>query len=241
MAERIRNWIEQFRTRPLSGGALLPMILVVWVAGALYCSGYEKLARGINNWPGSLLWSAVAVLPWLALFEWTKTRVGRRLSLTRIAALFVAAAVASVAAEIAINLIQGKTPSAIALLLLRRTPAVGVSLLLVLWSRVGQRAEEARIAAEDLSALAPSIDWVAAADNYVELHASGRTMIRRMTMREAERALASHGFIRIHRRFLVNRARIAGIAGGDRQQSVRLSGGGELPVGRAFAPNLRHG
>ena len=236
-----RSWIEHLRTRPLKARALLAVTLIVWIVGALYCSGYERLASGIDNWPDSLLWSAVAVLPWLALFEWTKGEAGRRQSLARVAALFGVVAVASVAAEIAINLLQGSRSSGIALLFMRRVPAIGVSLLLVLWSRAGQRAEDERAAAEDLSALAPSIDWVAAADNYVELHVSGRTVIRRMTMREAERALARHGFVRIHRRFLVNRARIASIGADDRPQSVRLSGGGELPVGRAFAPNLRHG
>jgi hypothetical protein len=235
------SWIEKFRTRPLKGHALLAIGMMVWLAGALYCSGYEGLASGINNWPGSLIWSAVAVLPWLALFEWGKTESGRRLSLPWLIALFITVAIASVAAEVAVNLLQGKTPTTIPLLLLRRLPAIGVSLLLVLWSRAGQRAEEERVAAADLSALAPSIDWVAAADNYVELHISGRTIIRRMTMREAEHALARHGFVRIHRRFLVNRSRIADIAAGERRQSVRLAGGGELPIGRAFAPNLRHG
>ena len=241
MTTRPRTSIEQFRTRPLTGRALLPVALIVWVLGALYCSGYERLASDIDNWPGSLIWSGVAVLPWLALFEWSKTEAGQRLGPARMACLFTAVAVASIAAELAVNLLQGDTSSALALLVLRRVPAIGVTLLLVMWSRAGRRAEQARIEAEDLPSLAPSVDWVAAADNYVELHVGGRAIIRRMTMREAERALAPHGFIRIHRRFLVNGARIASIGGGDRHQSVRLAGGGELPVGRAFAPNLRHG
>ena len=61
--------------------------------------------------------------------------------------------------------------------------------------------------------------------------------MRRMTMRQAERILAPHGFIRIHRRFLVNRARIDRL-GNDGERVIRLADGGELPVGRAFAANL---
>jgi len=237
MVESLRSWIERFRTRPLTGRALLAVGSIMWVAGALYCSGYETLTSGIDNWPASLVWSAVAVLPWLALFEWTKTKGGQRFGPIRFAVLFVAVAIASVAAEAAINLLQGKTPSPIALLLLRRVPAIGASLLLILWSRAGQPAEDERAGAEKLCALAPSIDWVAAADNYVELHIAGRTVMRRMTLRDAEQALAGRGFVRIHRRYLVNRHRIAAISGGT-DLLVRLEGGIELPVGRAFANNL---
>ena len=62
--------------------------------------------------------------------------------------------------------------------------------------------------------------------------------MRRMTMRDAARALAGHGFVRIHRRFLVNRGRIAGIFGTNGDRVVKLGCGIELPVGRAFAANL---
>jgi two-component system LytT family response regulator len=89
-----------------------------------------------------------------------------------------------------------------------------------------------------LASLASSIDWVEAADNYVELHIGGQTLMRRMTMREAERALEGVGFIRIHRRFLVNARKIRAIEGTNGDRIVRLGAGIELPVGRAFAINL---
>lgn len=231
------SWLEHARTKPLGGRPLLGVAAAVWIGGALYCSGYESLASGIDNWPGSLVWSAVAVLPWLALFEWTKSETGQRLSIGRIAALFAAVAVASVAAEVAVNLLEGSMPSPIALLVLRRLPAIGISLLLILWSRAGSRAENEGLAADDLSVLAPSIDWVAAADNYVELHVGGRVNMRRMTMREAERSLADRGFARIHRRYLVNRERIRSVHLNGRR-IVILDCGRELPVGRAYESNL---
>jgi DNA-binding LytR/AlgR family response regulator len=59
-----------------------------------------------------------------------------------------------------------------------------------------------------------------------------------MTMRDAEEALRGRGFVRIHRRFMVNRDRIAAIAGSNGDRVVRLADGTELGVGRAFAPNL---
>ena len=64
------------------------------------------------------------------------------------------------------------------------------ALVLILWARAGARRSSPQPADDSLAALAGSIDWVAAADNYVELHIGGRVTMRRMTMREAERALA---------------------------------------------------
>ena len=231
--------IERLRSEPLRGPALIAAILIVWVAGAAYCSGYEALRSGVDNWPGSLLWSAAAVLPWLALFEWSKTVAGRRTTRLplRLAIALVATAAASLGIEFEIDALSGGQMATLALSLLRRLPAAGACLLLILWSRAGLAADRAAAGDDSLSAMAQSIDWVSAADNYVELHIAGRTMMRRMTMRQAEQTLAAHGFIRIHRRFLVNRARIDRCAG-DGERVIRLAGGGELPVGRAFAANL---
>lgn len=229
---------ERLRTRPLRGLALVAAIIAMWVAGAAYCSGYEALARGLDNWPGSLWWSAVAVLPWLALFEWSKTDFGRQTTLRPLwlALALVATAIASLALEAGLDGLLGNHMASLGLSVLRRLPAAGIGLVLILWSRAGLAAEEAETD-EQLVAMSGSIDWVGAADNYVELHIAGRTLMRRMTMRQAERILAPHGFIRIHRRFLVNRARIER-PGNDGHRVIRLADGGELPVGRAFAANL---
>lgn len=231
--------IERLRTEPLRGSTLAAATLIVWVAGALYCSGYEALSSGLDNWPESLWWSAVAVLPWLALFEWSKTDGGRARTRPplRLALALVATAATSLVLEAAVDALLGSPVKPLALSLLRRLPAAGICLVLILWSRAGQAADEQAYADESLSAIAASIDWVGAADNYVELHVAGRTQMRRMTMRQAEQILAPYGFIRIHRRFLVNRARIENL-GRDRERMIRLADGGELPVGRAFAANL---
>ncbi len=229
--------IERLRLRPLRGGPLVAFGLAVWLAGAFYCSGYERLLTGFDNWPASLLWSAVAVLPWLILFEWSKAATGR-LATRRAASLvvmLVATAVISLLLEAAANALTGSRATPIALALLRRLPAIGASTLLILWSRAGI----AKPAAPDesLAAISSSIDWIAAADNYVELHAGQRVTMRRMTLRDAEQALAGRGFVRIHRRYLINRRRILSVKGnGD--QLVILADGSELPVGRSYAANL---
>jgi DNA-binding LytR/AlgR family response regulator len=55
-----------------------------------------------------------------------------------------------------------------------------------------------------------------------------------MTMARADNVLRRHGFVRIHRRYLINRDKIAKV--GDKV--VRLQSGHELPIGTAFARNL---
>jgi hypothetical protein len=230
--------LDRLRTKPLRGQALAAAVVVVWVLGAIYCSGYEALSSGLDNWPGSLGWSAAAVLPWLALFEWSKSAWGRRLT-RRPAALalaLVGTAAGSLLLEFGANALAGSAQTPLALALMRRLPAIGASLLLIVWAR-GALADDGE-ADSSLEAIAASIDWLAAADNYIELNIGGRIVMRRMTLREAERALAGRGFVRIHRRYLVNGRRIAAVTGnGD--QRVRLAGGAELPVGRRFAANLR--
>lgn len=234
------TFLQRLRGEPLAGGELVLVVLGVWLAGALYCSGYEALATGLDNWPGSLWWSAIAVLPWLALFEYSKAEDGRR----RIAAVWlltialILTAIASVILERAADWLLGAESTALGLTMMRRLPAIAASLLLILWSRSTMQARRSDPEAEaSLAALSASIGWVEAADNYIALHIGERTVMRRMTMRDAEQALARRGFIRIHRRYLVNRNRITGISGGA-DLLVRLEGGLELPVGRSFAGNL---
>jgi hypothetical protein len=233
----VRSVIEQARTAPLPLGAVAATALVVWLAGAIYCSGYEMLLTGLDNWPGSLWWSAVAVLPWFALFEWSKSERGRRLTrrAPMLAMWLVATAFVSLLLEYLANALLGAGPTPVALAIIRRLPAIGASLLLITWAR-SARAEEAATD-QSLPELASSIDWLAAADNYVELHIGGHVVMRRMTMREAEKALGGRGFVRIHRRYLVNRQRVIAVVGNGSKR-LRLHGGTELPVGQRYAANL---
>jgi hypothetical protein len=226
---------------PLRGAVLAAAALVIWLLGALYCSGYEALSTGYDNWPASLIWSAVAVMPWFALLEWAKRPAGRAAmrTMSRFAAVLVAVAAASILAELAVNWIAGDRSAPLALLLMRRLPAIAATILLIALSRrTGNGARADRAVPEELVAIAATIDWVEAADNYVAVRVDGRTAMRRMTMREAEQALGGHGFVRIHRRFLVNGSRVAELRG-QGKAFVRLTDGTELPVGQAFRDNLR--
>ena len=224
-------------------------VLVVWLGGASYCHGYQYLLTGgeTGPWSGSLTWSAIAVVPWFALFEWSKEPQGAQA--TRRPAILIALvlgiAAASISLEYLVDFCVGDVTDRFGLLVMRRLPAIGICVLLITLTRKAVLRRPPNPAKVDLGTIAKAIDWIEAADNYVELHVGGRTVMRRMTMRDAEQALAGRGFIRIHRRFLVNRNKISGITGSNGDRVVRLACGVELPVGRAFAaesvaPKLNH-
>src|SRR5437660_36754 len=66
--------LGRFFFEPIHGLPLFATGIVVWLAGAAYCHAYQALLGrdDIGPWSGSLTWSAVAVVPWFALFEWSK-------------------------------------------------------------------------------------------------------------------------------------------------------------------------
>ena len=227
--------------RPLPPRFFLPLALVVLVAGGAYCLGYEGLSGGVGQWPTSLLWSAYAVLPWLFLFEGVKRnerRLGQALPPARIALLLLATGAASVGAELAVDWLRAKEGAPLALQLMRRLPAIGATLLLLLLARRATlKAGQARISESESEALlrhVPALRWIRAADNYIELHLDGRVVTLRLTMREAAELLERSGFVRIHRSYLIARSAIESAG----REAVRLKDGTELPLGKAFAASL---
>ena len=231
-------------TQRLRGSRLLAVTLIVWLAGAAYCHGYERILTGRDPWAGSLIWSALAVMPWFALFEWSKSPGGRRVAADpRLLALaLVATAAVSLSFEFAWVAAVDGTQTPLALALMRRLPAIGASIVLILWAATASRRRLDDLvtvpdASTDLADIADAIDWIAAADNYVELHIGERTLLRRMTLREAERQLRARGFVRIHRRFLVNRRKVERTIGSNGDRRLVIAGA-QLPVGRRFAGSL---
>ena len=113
----------------------------------------------------------------------------------------------------------------------RRVPAFAASLALValLRSRIAQPSGGA-----EMPLLPRQIDWIRAAGNYIELRTSGRTVVHRSSIGAAERDLAKHGFVRIHRSTLVRRDRIARV----RPQDVVLTDGTHLKLGKRYRASL---
>jgi DNA-binding LytR/AlgR family response regulator len=122
-----------------------------------------------------------------------------------------------------------------------RLPGITLTAIAIAWASRQVRASRASSpAARAMDELPPAewIDWVRAAGNYVEIRVAGRSMLKRMTMAQAEQALAGKAFVRIHRSMLVNRQRIAGLDRCDRPRHVKLTDGSTVRVGEAYRANL---
>src|SRR5438045_5651632 len=124
--------LSRFFFEPIRGGALVACGLFVWIAGASYCHGYQYLLTGEETgpWSGSLTWSAIAVVPWFALFEWSKEpRSAATASRPAfLAALVVGIAGVSIGLEYLIDFCVGDIADRFGLLVMRRLPAVGAGL-----------------------------------------------------------------------------------------------------------------
>ena len=84
-----------------------------------------------------------------------------------------------------------------------------------------------------------SVQWVAAADNYIELHAPPACHLDRRTLAEFLAHPATRGFVRVHRSHAVNAAHIVAIVSLPRGEAqLTLSSGQQLRVSRGFRSAL---
>ena len=86
---------------------------------------------------------------------------------------------------------------------------------------------------------AHEIDWCAAEDNYVRIHAGAKRHLVRMTMRRLEEQLPRKTFARIHRSAIVNVERVrecAPLGGGEYR--VTLANGVRLVVSRTYRASV---
>jgi two-component system LytT family response regulator len=83
------------------------------------------------------------------------------------------------------------------------------------------------------------VDWIEAADNYVQLHAGRDTHLVLGTLSRLEASLSSEQFLRVHRSAIVNLARIASLQpllhG---EYRIQLVTGAELTSGRTYRARL---
>ena len=86
---------------------------------------------------------------------------------------------------------------------------------------------------------AREIDWIEAASNYVQIHTGSQHFLVRHTMNELEKKLNPRQFLRIHRSFIVNLAKIRGVQPcNSGEYMVLLHNGKELPSSRGYRDNL---
>ena len=86
-----------------------------------------------------------------------------------------------------------------------------------------------------------AIDWIEAADNYVQLHCGTRRHLLGETLTSLERRLAGTRFLRIHRSRMVNTSRIVAVhvlMGGTYE--LELRDGTRLTSGRQYREPVQH-
>ena len=84
------------------------------------------------------------------------------------------------------------------------------------------------------------LDYAEAQDDYVALHSEGRSHLKQQTIAHLEAALDPRQFVRIHRSYLVNLARVERIEPYSKDSRVAvLQGGAQLPVSRAGYERLK--
>lgn len=83
------------------------------------------------------------------------------------------------------------------------------------------------------------IDWIAAEDDYVRIHATGKVYLLRSTLGEMLSRLDPEKFARIHRSTIVRRAVVTEYFREGTSFKALLKDGQQLPVGRAHAKEIR--
>jgi len=87
---------------------------------------------------------------------------------------------------------------------------------------------------------ADAIILVASEDNYISIRVEGRVFLQRSTLAAVEAALQPSSFMRVHRRFLVNMARVREISAVDpRRLRLTLSDGSTAPVSRKYKDRVK--
>jgi two-component system LytT family response regulator len=84
------------------------------------------------------------------------------------------------------------------------------------------------------------IDYIEAQDDYVSIRAGGRSYLKEQTLGELEEQLAAKGFLRIHRRFILNVSRLAKIELSEKDSRIAiLNDKTQLPISRSGYLKLR--
>jgi hypothetical protein len=210
--------------RPLSLPILLGGVVTGALIVALYCVGYTKLAGRPESFGEALGWAVANVIPWLLAIE-----AGKRASDWTGMSLIL---VAVLCASLLLGYLFAVSADPLAFEAWRRAPALALTagLVALLRSEIGRREKNGG----EIPLLPRQIDWVQAAGNYVELRASGQTIVHRSSISAAERDLSHHGFVRIHRSTLVRKDRIARV----RPNDVILTDGTHLKVGKRYRATL---
>lgn len=97
-----------------------------------------------------------------------------------------------------------------------------------------------RAAAKTVFVDVEDVDWMGAAENYVELHVGRASHLLHVTMNAIEKSLDPQVFLRIHRSIIVNLGRIKSLESATHgEYVVTLQDGARLQSGRTYSERLR--
>ena len=83
------------------------------------------------------------------------------------------------------------------------------------------------------------VHWIEALDHYQKLHTADGFFIYKDSMTNLMKRLPHEKFKRVHRSVIVNLSQIQGLRKSEKQLSISLSNGHELPVGKSFKSEVR--
>ena len=84
------------------------------------------------------------------------------------------------------------------------------------------------------------VQWIAAANNYVELHTAGRSVLHRLPLSKLERSLDPQQFQRVHRGAIVRIDQCSALAVvGDGSYTLTLRCGAAVPVSERYVDQVR--
>lgn len=243
----VRRWVDLTLARPLAPREGVIVAALLLTAGTIYCQIYCLLALQQMHGATMPLSASVHRASVDVLFPFVAFELGKRIPLhgrfwhwALLAALFCGAIALAALWRMQLPLMNSTlTPRR---MVVDRIPIMALAAVALAHYHARARLSFGRsrsaATAEDELPAPEWIDWVRAAGNYVEIRMGGRTVLKRMTMAQAEEALADKAFVRVHRSMLVNRRRIAGLDRKERPRHVRLTDGSFVKIGEAYRANL---
>lgn len=88
---------------------------------------------------------------------------------------------------------------------------------------------------KEVTIKADLIEWIEADDHYLKIHLADQSLIKRTTLEKMADELQPD-FVRIHRKYLVNRQEIVGKEKYGRDEYVVMKTGTKVKVGRSYQP-----
>lgn len=238
-------------TRPLGAPQFVAVLAAAIVIAIFYCQLYCAIAFPTRHHlpmpiSASIPWAVASLTPWLCCLELAKRRSAwarsERVRQIALVSLFVVAAALSIVLEAGLDQLIGVETRAFPRQVAAQLPLAAMTAAVLFLEPASLPSNKSRVVAADslneVLTLAPTIQWIEAAGNYVEVHTDRGVSLHRTTMRELESALDRSSFRRIHRSLIVNLRAIEArvVIGGS--PAVRLADGTVLKLGRRYALNF---